>query len=242
MTSPKTLARIAGLLYLILAVCAMFAELYVRSRIVRSGNAAATAENIRSSATLFRVSIVVDLVGATFFLLTAMALYLLLRHVNQPVAAAMVTVVAISVAITGLNLVNQNTALTIATSDDLTRTFGGAESDALTLLFATMQREGGLINTMFFGLWLLPLGYLVIRSGYFPRFLGGWLIAACFGYLALFFAHFLSPGLGRSIAPYIFLIDAGELVFMAWLLIRGVRVAVPQAGPTALTEPASARS
>jgi hypothetical protein len=235
MNSPKTLARIAGLLYLILAVCAMFAELYVRAHIVNSDSAAATADNIRASATLFRVGFVVDLVGATVFLLTAMALYLLLKHVNQLAAAAMVTFVAVSVAISCLNLLNQYTALTIATSDTYARSFGKAGSDALALLFTGMQHNGGLINTIFFGVWLLPLGWLVIKSGYFPKVLGVLLIAGCFGWLALFFAHFLAPDLGKNIAVFVDALDGiGELSFVAWLLAIGVRVRAPQPGSPAL--------
>ena len=86
MIPTRTLARTAGVLYLLVALCGMFAELYVRSGIVVPGDAAATAGNIRASATLFRLGFVVDLVQATCFLFTAMALYLLLRHVNRLVA------------------------------------------------------------------------------------------------------------------------------------------------------------
>jgi hypothetical protein len=235
MTAPKVLARIAGLLYLSLAVCAMFAELYVRSRIVKSGDAATTAENIRASATLFRVGFVVDLVGVTLFLLTAMALYLLLKHVNQPVAAAMVTFVAVSVAISFVNLVDQYTALTIATGENYTHAFGRAGSDALTMLFADMQHNGGLINAVFFGLWLLPLGYLVIKSGYVPKVLGIWLIIAGFGWLTLSLTHFLAPDLGKSIALFVAVIGGGELVFATWLLVMGARVPVPDAAVPAMS-------
>jgi hypothetical protein len=242
MMAPKTLARIAGLLYLILAVCAVFGELYVRSSIVRSGDATATADNIRASATLFRVGFVVDLVGATFFLLTAMALYVLLKHVNQLVAAAMVTFVAVSVAINCLSLLNQYLALTIATGENYTRAFGRAGSDALTLLFTDMQRQGGLINSTFFGLWLLPLGYLVIRSGYVPRVLGILLVIAGFGWLTLSLTHFLSPSLGKSIALFVDILGGGELVFMAWLLTMGVRVPAPDARVPAMAEQSSRSS
>jgi hypothetical protein len=226
MTAPKTLARIAGLLYLIVVVCALFAELFVRARIVKPGDAAATADNIRASVTLFRVGFVADLVQATFFLLTAMTLYLLLKHVNQLAAAAMVTFVAVSVAILCLNLLNQYTALTIATGDNYPRAFGKAGSDALTLLFTDMFSNGYIIAAMFFGLWLAPLGYLVIKSGYFPRILGVLLIIACFGWLAALFTQFLAPGLGKDVAQFVS--DPagalGELTFMVWLLVKGVRV------------------
>jgi len=225
MTSTKTLARIAGSLYLIVAVCGSFAELFVRSRIVVPGDAASTADNIRASATLFRFGFVSDLVQATCLLLTAMALYLLLKHVNKLVAAAMVTFVAVSVAIMCLNLLNQFVALSIATGKDHSRVFGPAGSDALAMLFVDMQHDGYLIAQMFFGLWLLPLGYLAVKSGYFPKVLGVMLAIGCFGYLADLFAQFLAPAIAESIAPF-FLAPAavGELSFIAWLLVKVVRV------------------
>ena len=127
MTSERTLARIAGSLYLVVAVGGGFAELVVRSSVVEPGNAAATADNIRASATLFRASFVADLVQATFFLFTAMALYLLLRHVDELVARAMVVLVAVSVAIICLNLLNQWVALQVATGQELAGAVGNAE-------------------------------------------------------------------------------------------------------------------
>lgn len=196
MTSPKTLARIAGSLYLVVAVLGGFAELYVRSSIVVAGDAAGTADNIRASATLFRVGFMSDLAQAIFFLLTAMALYLLLRDVHELVARAMVVFVAVSVAIICLNLLNQYVALSIAT---------GGESRSI------------------FGLWLLPLGYLVYRSGYFPKVLGVLLAIGCFGYLADLFTHFLAPGIAESIEPLVVAPAAvGELSLVAWLLVKGV--------------------
>jgi len=212
------MARIAGSLYLVVAVLGGFAELYVRARTVVPGDAAATAENIRGSATLFRFGFASDLVQATFFLFTAMALYLLLRHVNELVARAMVVIVAVSVAIICLNLLNQYMALQVAT--------GGAEgSDALAGLFADMHAAGYLIAQIFFGLWLLPLGYLVFRSGYFPKVVGILLAVGCFGYLIDTFTRFLAPGIAGSVSAIAVLPAAiGELSFVVYLLVKGVRV------------------
>jgi len=218
MGAEKRMARIAGSLYLVVAVLGGFAELYVRARTVVPGDAAATAENIRGSATLFRFGFASDLVQATFFLFTAMALYLLLRHVNELVARAMVVIVAVSVAIICLNLLNQYMALQVAT--------GGAEgSDALVGLFADMHAAGYLIAQIFFGLWLLPLGYLVYRSGYFPKVVGILLAVGCFGYLIDTFTRFLAPGIAGSVSAIAVLPAAiGELSFVVYLLVKGVRV------------------
>lgn len=224
MTETRRLARVAGLLYLIVALTAVFAEL-VRSRIVAPGDAAATADSIRASATLFRVGFVTDLVQATCFLLTAMLLYQLLRHVNRPVAAAMVTFVAVSVAIMCLNSLSQLAALVIATGEEYSAALGQAGSDALVLLFTDLRHDGFLIAQMFFGLWLLPLGYLVVKSGYAPKLLGVLLAVGGVGYLVDLFAQFLAPGTAERLAPFVLTPAAvGEMLFVAWLVVRAVRV------------------
>lgn len=225
MHSERRLARIAGSLYLVVALFGGFAELVVRDGIVESGNAAATAENIRSSATLFRLGFASDLVQATVFLFTAMALYMLLRHVNELVARAMVVIVAVSVAIICLNLLNQFVALQVATGKASTAALGPAGTDALAGLFADMHAGGYLIAQIFFGLWLLPLGYLVYRSEFFPKVLGVLLAIGSFGYLIDTFTHFLSPGIAETIQWIVVAPAAvGELWFVAYLLVKGVRV------------------
>lgn len=225
MGSERRLARIAGSLYLVVAVLGGFAELYVRDRIVELGDAAATAENIRSSATLFRLGFVADLAQATVFLFTAMALYLLLRGANELVARAMVVIVAVSVGIICLNLLNQYMALQLATGEGSAAAFGAAGSDGLAGLFTEMHHAGYLIAQIFFGLWLLPLGYLVVRSGWFPKAIGVLLIVGCFGYLIDTFARFLAPGVAGSIEAFVVAPAAiGELSLVVWLLVKGVRV------------------
>ena len=230
MRSEKRLARIAGSMYLVVAVLGGFAELMVRQGIVEPGNPAATADNIRGSAGLFRLGFAADLVQATMFLFTAMALYLLLRHVHELMARAMVVIVAVSVAIICLNLLNQYTALSLATGETNASAFGAAGSAALAGLFADMHANGYLIAQMFFGLWLLPLGYLVYRSGSFPQALGVVLAIGAVGYLVDLFAHFLAPGVAESIETFVVAPAAiGELWFVAYLLAKGVRVAEPKA-------------
>ncbi len=201
----------------------------VNTRIVESGNASATAHNIETSATLFRIGFVSELAGATAFLSTALVLYLLLKHVNQMAAAAMVTFVAVSVAIQSLNLLNQKAALAIATGQ---YAFSAPDSDQLILLFADMQRDGYLIAQTYFGLWLLPLGYLVVKSGYFPKVLGVLLVIGCFGHLVDVFARFLAPDFGATISPFALTFPAvAELSFIGWLLVKAVRVPTTAPSP-----------
>ena len=144
------------------------------------------------------MGIVVNLLEAAAWLFTAMALYVLLKHVRPLIAAAMVTVVGVGVAIQSLNLLNGFTALMIAEGDNFAKLFGGAGSDALAMLFVDLQHTGGfVIAQMFFGLWLLPLGYLVIKSGYFPKVLGVAPIVGCVSYLTQLFVLALAPDLGH---------------------------------------------
>lgn len=216
--APGSLARVAGSLYLTVAVLTIFAGV-VNTRIVEPGNAAATTDSIGSSETLFRLGFVSELAGAAAFLATGMALYLLLKHVSQPAAAAMVVLVAVSVAIQSLNLLNQNAALMIATGH---YAFGPADSDQLAMLFADLQRDGYLIAQVYFGLWLLPLGYLVVKSDYFPNVLGVLLMSGCLGHLVDVFARFLAPDFGATISPFALTLAAvAELSFIGWLLARG---------------------
>src|SRR3974390_194323 len=103
------------------------------------------------------------------------------------------------------------------------------------MLFLSVQHDGFVIAQMFFALWLLPLSYLVVRSGAFPRILGYLLVVACAGYLVDLSTYVLPPGLEGSVLPFSTAAGAiGELAFIAWLLPRGVRVgSVPSAEASA---------
>jgi len=225
MSSPKTLARIAGLLYLGTSVPFVFA-VQVRSRIIEPADAAATVHNIRASATLFRVGLVADLVSWAGFLATALALYLLLKHANQLAAVAMVAFVAVMVAVGYSNTVNQYSAITIAMSAEYANGLGQAGANALVLMFTDVQGNGLDINELFFGLWLLPLSYLVIKSRYFPRVIGGLLIIAGLSWIAQFLVILLAPSL-KGVISFLGVGSDGELIFIGWLLVRGARAPRP---------------
>jgi hypothetical protein len=174
------------------------------------------------------MSLTIDLVSWTLFLLTAMALYVLLNHVHRIAAAAMVVLVAILVTVGYVNDLNLYTALTIATKADYTKALGADASNALVMLSLQTQSNGLVINELLWGLWLLPLSYLVIMSRQFPRLVGILLIVAAVNWIAQFLADLLAPGF-----PYPSALaqigGAGEFVFVAWLLFSGVKL------PAALT-------
>ena len=178
MNSPKRLARIAGVLYLLVGIFGGFAQGFVYPKIYVAGDAATTAGNVLANAGLVRIGVVADLFQATVWVFVAMTLYRLLKHVNKGVASAMVVLAAIGAGITCLNAVFEFEALRVATGAVNLAAFGTAGSNALVLLLVDAHHYGLLIAQIFFGLWLAPLGYLAYKSGWFPKALGVVLVAA----------------------------------------------------------------
>jgi hypothetical protein len=248
MYAPPQLARLAGLLYLILAICGGFSELFVRASIRAdpSAGVSATADNIRASASLFRLGLMTDLLNVTLFVLLAFVLYVLLSPVNRRIAATFVVFVAITSAIMSANLINHAAALILATDTSYAAALGAPVADALARLFLDLHAQGYLIAQIFFGLWLLPLGYLVYVSGFFPRVLGVLLALGCFGYLAGVVVAYAAPGIGSSLPTAFGLIaGVGEISFLLWLLVKGARAEaqtnqVPRAHTASATRSPSA--
>jgi len=219
MSSIKNTARVAGILYLLLAVFGAFGILYIPSLIV-PGDAAATVDNIRASESLFRLAFVSGLIGQTVFILLVLVLYKLLKPVNNDHALLMVIFALVSVPITMLNQVNQMAALLLSGADYLT-VFTADQLHAQVMFFLDLSEHGVAIAQIFWGLWLLPFGYLVFKSGYLPRILGVFLMIGCFGYLIDFSTFFLFPNFEATISQFT---GIGELFFPLWLLIKGVNV------------------
>lgn len=217
-TSPLFYARLAGFLYL-LVVPLGIAALSISSRLIVSGDAAATAGNIVAAESLFRLGIVSDLLAALVMLFVVLVLYQLLKPVNGNMALLMVIFVLIAVPIAMLNTINEFVALLLLSGGDYLRVFTTDQLQALAFLFLRVHGRGGSIAFIFWGLWLFPLGYLVFRSGFLPRILGVLLMIACFGYVINSFASFL--GYTVNVGMFAAL---GEVLFILWLLIKGVNV------------------
>ena len=224
MSQPKRLARIAGVFYLLVGITGGFAEGFVDPKIYVAGNAAATAGNVLANQGLVRMSVVSHLVDAVFFVLTAMALYILLQHVHKSVARAMLVFVAVAVGIIALNAVFQFEGLQVATNASYMTAFGAAGSNALVLLLLDIQHYGTLAAQVFFGLWLAPLGYLAYKSGLFPKALGVTLVAATVCYLVHLITAFLVPDIHEQIQPFIVIVPTiAEIWMVLYLLVVGVK-------------------
>jgi hypothetical protein len=225
MISPNKTARLAGLLYLLLIVFGVFAEFFVRQRLIVPGDAIATANNIMASESLFRIGFVCDLIATTVWLLLPLALYKLFKPVNENQASVMVIFVVIGVAIQYLNMLNQFAVLLLLSGADYLKVFEANQLQALAMFFLNMHKYGYIIPQISHGLWLLPLGLLVFKSGFYSRVFGVLLIIACVSFLVDEFARFLSPNYGDIMALIVTLPTVvGEFSFCGLLLIRGVNV------------------
>jgi hypothetical protein len=224
MDSPQRFARFTGLLYLLVGIFGGFSEGFVDPQMYVAGNAAATAGNVIAHAGLVRLSVVAHLLDGTFFISVALALYILLQHVHKSVARAMLVLVALATAIICLNAVFQFEAMRVATDAAYAAAFGAAGSNALVLLLLDTQHFGTFIAQVFFGLWLVPLGYLAYRSELFPRWLGVVLVTGGVCYLIDLFTAFLAPDLHAAIHGIVVVPSAvAEISMVLYLLIVGVR-------------------
>jgi hypothetical protein len=226
MSFVRNPGRLAGGLYLLASIPGFFSLLYVPSKLIVHGNATATAHNIVASETLFRLGIVADLSGQALFIFVALALYHLLKGVDKKHALAMLVLLLVSIPIAFLNEVNSVAALTLARSTDFLAALDEPQRIALMRLFLNLRGAGFDVAAIFWGLWLFPLGLLVYRSGFIPRFLGILLLAGCFAYLANSFTALVWPHYEDAVARWMNPIQLVEMLFMAWLLIMGAK---PQA-------------
>ncbi len=138
---------------------------------------------------------------------------------------AMVTFVVVSTAITCLNMVFQVGALLVATDPTYVAAFAGNGADGAVLLLLDLQHSGYLIAQIFFGLWLLPLGVLALRSGMFPQALGVLLIAATPAYLLEVAMEFFASDLADTVSTILVLclVILAEVSMLIYLLAKGVK-------------------
>ncbi len=236
-SSPKRLARVAGLLYLAVGILGGFAFAGVYSAMYVAGDAAATASNLVANAGLVKIGVAADLIQVVVWVFLALTLYVLLRHVSGYAARAMVVLVAIGASISFLNILFEFQGMRVATDPTYTATVGAAGSTALAMLMLDLQHYGYAIAGIFFGLWLVPLGYLAFKSGMFPKVLGIVLVVGGIGYLFDTLVAFVAPELTPIIHPVAAMLGlVAEVSLLAYLLVKGVRNA-PQSDERSSVSP-----
>jgi len=225
MTSTSKKARVAGFLYLLLVIAAPVRLLYIPSTLFVQGNAPATASNIAAHELLFRLGIASDLFCGTILIFLVLALYRLLKGVNQNHAVLMVILGGVlPAAIDFFNVLNDAAALILVRGADFLSVFEKPQRDALVTLFLRLHHQEIVAAEILWGLWLFPLAILVYRSRFLPRFLGVWLILNGFAYLAASFAGLLLPQYEDVVSKFALPAQLGEIATMLWLLIMGAKV------------------
>jgi hypothetical protein len=215
------MARLAGLVYLALVVQGVFALIYVPNALTVSGDSAATAARILAAQPLFVASLVNALVLLVTFPLLAFLLYRLLEGVNRTYAAVMLILVLVQVPPAIVELQRQLSALDLLRGGGFLSALGQPEREAIAMLFLDPTASTIAPLELFWGLWLLPLGALVYRSGFLPRFLGAWLVVNGVAYALLSVIRIVAPlqaDMATTLATPALL---AELALMLWLLIRG---------------------
>jgi hypothetical protein len=228
MTSLKRTARIAGLWYLCFSL-GPFYLLYVPSQTVVHDDAAATAARVLSHQTLFRWGMLSETLGAVIFIGLSLALYRLFEDVNRHRARQLVALVLVSSALVMVAVVFNAAALYAFRGGNALAAFDSHTREAVGMVLIQMHTQANGINQMFWGLWLLPFGALVLSSRFLPRWIGYWLLLDGVAWMVVSAAWFLAPDYVDALFRYFQPVFLAELAAMLWLLILGAKERQPMA-------------
>jgi hypothetical protein len=233
MNTTKNPGRVAGLWYLALCALGPLRLIYIPTRLFVRGNAEATVANIAAHQWLFRFGIVADLACAVILIFLVLAFYRLFKGVDQNLAVLVVIFGGVMPAVIDfVGVVSDAAALACVRGADFLSAFDKPQRDALAMLFLSLRSHQNTAAEILWGVWLLPLGLLVYRSRFLPRFLGVWLAFGGVAYLVLSLAGELAPQYQGAVFTYAQPAFFGELAFMLWLVIKGAKP------PQALNAPA----
>jgi hypothetical protein len=223
--SPLRLARVGGWLYLIVIVVGIFAEFFVRAKLIVSDDAVATAHSIMASESLWRLGFAFDLIGGALYVAITLILYVLLKPVDRNLSLLAAFFSLVGCAVGAVVALGHYAPLLILGGADYLNAFDPHQLQALARLSLKLHGYGEDVSIVFFGLYCALLGYLIFRSSYFPKFLGVLLIIGGLCYLINSFADFLSPAFSAKI-PALILLPPGiaELSLCLWLIVVGVNV------------------
>jgi hypothetical protein len=219
--SLRKAALIAGLSLLVSVATAPFAELYALPKLIIQDKAAETVQNIIANQSLFIAAIFSYLLAFICDLTLAWSLYILLRPVNADLSllTAWLRLTYTIIALVALN--NLITVFRLLTTSDYLILLGKDQLYAQAMIYLRAFRNHWYFGIIFFGIHLLFLGFLIIRSNYIPKLLGIILLVTGMGYLLTTLQPYLFPNLNVDFAQYTFY---GELIFMLWLLLKGSRL------------------
>ncbi len=223
MKSNREVARLAGMFYLALIVFGLFTQFFARTNFIVEGDSLATTQAITENMELFRFGLISDLISHSLYFLLALTLYKLLKPVNKTLSMLFLLMVSINVAILNVNMFNHLAVVLILADPSALATFSSQQISEVVMFLLDMHKHGYVIAQLYFAGWLIPLGYLVKRSGLFPRIWGWLIMLAGFFYGLDFFVTFLAPSLASVTETLTGVAFGLEFLFCLWLLFRGAK-------------------
>ncbi len=222
----KNTARLTGLLYFIFALIAIYGYMYVSPKIMVAGDMAASAKNMLANEFLFRTTLASNIITHFMFLLVALLLYQMLRQVNERHAKFIVGLVMTGIPVAFLSGALKMTALYIFKGELLT-SFSTQQAQDIAATFLKFGSYSGQMVTFYWGLWLIPLAFMVYKSGFIPRIFGILLLINGLGYMISSMTYVLFPDSFTSVSKLVYpTYFAGEVPFIFWLMIKGIKIKV----------------
>lgn len=224
MRTTKQQARFAGLLYFLLALSAPWGLMVVPGKLIVSGNATATADNLRASEGLMRLGIASELVHQAIAVFLLLELYKLFKPVDVGLSRQLVALGALlSVPIMFVNVLNDVAALYLVSGSETLSAFTRPQLDSLAYLFVYLHGKGVIVASIFWGLWLFPFALLVFRSRFIPRIFGYLLLIAGSAYLLDSFVTLVVPRYAELTGQIAMPLAIAEVPIIFWLLIWGAK-------------------
>jgi len=236
MSFARNLGRVAGFWYLLVIVFGTLYLVYIPNKVFVHGDAAATVRNLVSHQWLFRLGMVDELLCAVLLVLLVLSLQRLFEGVDRQLAILVVILGGVlQAAISLVNVANDAGALRVATDPSFLPAFEGPQRTALVMLLLKLHDYEINASLMLSGAWLFPLGMLVYRSRFLPRFLGIWLLLGGIGWLVLFLTAMLAPEYQDKVFEYAQPVFFGEIALTLWLLIKGAGPSAPDIASSSLS-------
>src|SRR5882762_3109697 len=223
-TSPRLQARIAGFLYLLVIVGGIFAEIFVRGRLVVRGDPAATAHNILTHELLYRAGFAAEVFYCACNVPLTLIFYNLFKQVNRSATLLVVFFSLVGTAIESVSLLAHYAPLVLLGNGHHFHAFTSEQLEAWAYVSLELFECGFAIALVFFGFYCLSMGYLISKSTFLPRFIGILLAIEGVLYLANSFANFLAPAIASHVFPFLAASAVAEISLCLWLLVVGVNV------------------
>jgi hypothetical protein len=220
----KTTARIAGILYLINAITAAIGIMVIPTKLIVPNDITLSAQNILSHEFLFRFGIFCSFMSQIVFVFLGLTLYKLFENVSKQLSRTLLALVITSVPVAFFIIFYQVAALSILKEGFMT-SFDQVQQYSLAMANLKMFENGIVLIGIFWGLWLIPFGQLVYKSGFIPKILGVFLIAGGISYLIDVTAFILFPEFHKETNILVAVISSiAEFSMVLWLLIKGLKL------------------